>query len=153
MTFGESLFLAIVTAFVGVTAYVSQQALIRLVVEPILTLRGLVAEAVETIGYYSDYLHNPTVTSKEKGAEITSALRRLAFRIEGTAATIPMYERLSRRRWVPPWGSLMAAKRALVGLSNSTSLPLADHRVYDAIHVWFDEVHAAAESIGRRKTR
>lgn len=138
----------ILTVLSGVLTYVAGQLVLKLVIEPIQEMKKTIGHISHSLIEHGNVIANPGVPPVEVMRETSNHLRKLSSQLQSHLYLVPRYPLTSRFFLLPPQSKVLAASKALIGLSNSLDRP--HEKVYeqnakrvegicDALRIYFPE--------------
>ena len=121
-------FTVFLTVFSGVLTYVLGQLVLKLFIEPAQETRRTIGQISHSMIEHANVIHNPGASTPEAMNETSRHLRKLSSQLQSHLYLVPSYEMTSRVFALPSREKLLAASKALIGLSNSV------HRATDKIY-------------------
>jgi hypothetical protein len=121
------------TVFSGTATYVFGQLALKLVVEPVHDLKKTIGVIAHSLTERANVISNPGVSPKDVNDETSRELRNLASQLQShlyLIDIIPYYRRMARLFGLPLPAEILAASKALIGLSNGVhEVPEGTHGV------------------------
>jgi hypothetical protein len=111
------------TVFTGSATYVVGQIVLKLVIEPAQDLKMTFGVISYSLIERANVISNPGLGLKEIETETAQELRNLASKLRSHLYLIPRYSVTARIFGLPPPAKILAASRALIGLSNGVREP------------------------------
>jgi hypothetical protein len=106
------------TVFSGVVIYILGQLALKLVIEPVQDLKKIIGVISHSLIERGNVIANPGVLSKDVMDETSLELRKLASHLQSQMYFIPCYPVMAWIFRLPLPAQIMAASKALIGLSN-----------------------------------
>lgn len=122
----EMLLQATLTIFAGIFVFVISQVFVKLILEPMDQLRGLIGEIAFALSYYANIYMNPLSESTEESREVADKIRQLAGKLREGAYRPVLIDEFAWLFSTPKRKDLIFASERLVGISNNTSPGNAD---------------------------
>lgn len=109
-----------ITIISGVAVFVIGQIFLRVFIEPWQEYLQLKGKLSSSLTYYANVYSNPGCGKFELNDEARNETRKLASELDAIVNKIIFYDFFSYIRLFPERERIIAAKAALIGLSNST---------------------------------
>jgi hypothetical protein len=116
------------TVFSGTVVYVLGQLALKLVVEPVHDLKKTIGTISHSLIERANVISNPGLSPKDVNDETSRELRKLASQLPSHLYLIPCYPVMAGIFRLPIPAEILAASKALIGLSNGV------HEVHDGTH-------------------
>lgn len=107
------------TVLAGVLTYVAGQLVLKLVIEPLQDTKKTIGQISHSLIEHANVIHNPGVPTEEAMRETSRHLRRLSSQLQAHLYLVPVYSWTARTFGLPSQAKVLAASKALMGLSNS----------------------------------
>ncbi|MBS0424331.1 MAG: hypothetical protein JSR71_07895 [Proteobacteria bacterium] len=121
-------FTVFITVLSGVLTFVLGQLAVKLVLDPVQELKRTIGQISHALVEHAWVIANPSVPPKETMNETSLLLRKLSSQLHAHLYLVPCYRVTVWLFRLPSQDKLLAAARALIGLSNS--LYRVDNQVY-----------------------
>ena len=107
------------TVLVGVTVLTVGQVVAKFLIEPIYEQRKTIGTIADALIYYAHHLADSAERSLPEVQGASDKFRRLASELMARTVAVPGYRFWGWLRIIRPFGQVVAARQALIGLSNS----------------------------------
>jgi len=112
----ETVFLTVLS---GVATFVLGELVLKLVIEPVQDTKRLIGQIANSLTEHASVIHNPGVPSQDAMKATSQHLRKLSGQLESQLYLVPVYRVTAFVFRLPSRKKLLAAVKALMGLSNS----------------------------------
>jgi hypothetical protein len=110
---------AAVTVVGGVTVFTIGQVFAKFFIEPLHEQRKLIGTIADSLIYYAHHFSDSQERPFAEVRDASDCFRRHASTLMARTVAIPWYRLWALLRLVRPFADIIAARRALIGLSNS----------------------------------
>ena len=116
------------TVVSGTFVYILGQVALKLVIEPVHDLKKTIGVISHSLIERANVISNPGVPTKDVMDETSRELRKLASQLRSHLYLIPCYPVMAGIFRLPLPAEILAASKALIGLSNGV------HEVHEGTH-------------------
>jgi hypothetical protein len=106
------------TVFSGTLVYILGQIFLKLFIEPVHDLKKTIGMISHSLIERANVISNPGLLPKDVNDETSQELRKLASRLQSHLYLIPCYPAMAWIFRLPLRAGILAASKALIGLSN-----------------------------------